>query len=58
LNRGDALIAVAVVGLGALLEIAQGVVHRDADVWDVLTDGIGVAIGASVALIARRGRDQ
>ena len=54
-TRGDALIAMAIVGLGAILEGGQAAVHRDADLWDVLADGIGVAIGASLALIPKRG---
>ncbi|QJU59558.1 VanZ family protein [Sphingomonas sp. AP4-R1] len=46
-RRGAIWIAAALVLFGIFIELSQAtpIVHRDADIWDVVADTIGVAIG-------------
>lgn len=57
-RAGVARIAVAMLGLGIGIELIQGLpaIGRDADVWDVVADMVGFAMGwgALVGLALRR----
>jgi len=51
------LLVLIMLSAGVGVELVQGLpqVGRDADVWDVVADGVGIAIGlALLALTARR----
>ena len=52
-RRGRALcvVAVALLGLGVAIEVAQALLTttRSADVFDVLADGVGLCIGMATA---------
>ena len=60
-RRSAIAIAVALVVFGIFIELSQAtpIVHRDADVWDVVADLVGVIVGlviGSLALIVVRRR--
>ena len=62
-RRSAIAIAVALVVFGIFIELSQAtpIVHRDADVWDVVADLAGVVIGlviGSLALIVFRRRSR
>jgi VanZ family protein len=62
LARRAVAITLAVVALGALMEWAQGIVHRDENVNDLVMDGVGAGLVAAGIWIwsisARRGAPQ
>jgi VanZ family protein len=54
---GRAVLAGALVGYGAVSEIVQGLIGRDAAVGDLIADSVGVLLGLLVwRWIADRGR--
>jgi VanZ family protein len=60
-KRGALRIAVALLLFGIFIELSQAtpIVHRDADVWDVVADSCGILLGlglGSLALFAFRRR--
>lgn len=57
LSRGLLILIMLAAGLG--IELVQGVpqIGRDADVWDVVADGVGVAAGLAVLAGLRRRAD-
>lgn len=62
-RRSAIAIAVALVVFGIFIELSQAtpIVHRDADVWDVVADLVGVIVGlviGSLALIVVRRRSR
>ena len=53
------IIVATMLGLGAAIEIVQGLpmVHRDADVFDWVADGVGVTFALAPLLLARWRRE-
>jgi VanZ family protein len=53
-RRGAIGIAGALILFGIFIELSQAtsIVHRDADIWDVVADAIGVAIGLAAGSLA------
>lgn len=49
-------VALGLLALGALIEVAQGLSgYRSADRWDLVADGLGIALGWLIARHAARG---
>lgn len=60
-RRGAIWIAIALLFFGIFIELSQAtpIVHRDADIWDVVADAGGIAVGlvaGSIALFLFRKR--
>ena len=53
-SRDVAIIAVSLIVVGAVLELAQRLVGRDVEAVDVLANALGVTIGAVVWTVVRR----
>jgi VanZ family protein len=53
-RRGALRIALALILFGIFIELSQAtpLVHRDADVWDVVADTAGVAMGLLLGAVA------
>ncbi|MDZ4113712.1 MAG: hypothetical protein U1E18_29535 [Brevundimonas sp.] len=55
LSRGLLIVIMLAAGVG--IELVQGLpqIGRDADVWDVVADGVGIAAGLVLLAVLRRG---
>lgn len=49
-GRDRRRLALGLIAFGAAIEVLQGLVpYRSADIWDLLADSVGVAVGALLA---------